>query len=275
MIVETQPSIRVWGRYSELIQVLLNFLINAAQAMPKERHTGSWVKVQAWTESSNEVKLVISDNAKGIPQKDLHHIFEPFFSSKPVGEGTGLGLAISRSIIESHQATIEVASTEGQGTSFTLCFPPFSPLRSESLLESPSHSLKIEHEEKLAKTVFTPIQSRKILIVDDDLLVAKSLSKMLSYTHNKIASGGHQALDLLKQEEFHLILSDVMMPEMDGPSFFEEVKMRFPHYTKRFIFITGAAKGSHVIQALDQTGCLVLNKPITKKDLTSIVDQYT
>ena len=285
--VEVIGDLKVWGRRSELIQVLLNFLINASQAMPPDRDQGNWVKVKAWQTEKGEVKLMVSDNAKGIPEEDLTHIFEPFFSSKPVGQGTGLGLAVSRGIIEDHHAHIEVSSKEGKGTSFILTFPALNvfpeltstmvgmpelldgektPLKNQPIqLSGPDESIVESKQNK----------RNKILIVDDDLLVAKSLARMLKEEVVMVASSGFQALKVLRSYQFDLILSDVMMPEMDGPTLYQEIQIKFPHYTEKFIFITGAAKGSKTIEALEKTNRLILSKPITKRRLLSIVDQYT
>ena len=284
--IELDDKLRVWGRRSELIQVILNLLINAAQAMPVDRKSGNWVKVRSKILPSGGVELSVSDNAKGIPEADLPHIFEPFFSSKPVGKGTGLGLAVSKGIIENHHANMAVSSEEGVGTQFMISFPALSsfPDSTDTMVGTPEpllvehtppsqHSINLTSGASLQQTVDS--QRKRILIVDDDLLVAKSLAKMLSKETVMIASSGSQALKVLTSYKFDLILSDVMMPEMDGPSFHTEVMKSFPEYQGQFIFITGAAKGGEVAMALKQTQCLVLNKPITKRRLISVVDQFT
>ena len=296
LFIEVDHKLTVMGRQSELIQVLLNLLINAAQAMPQNRTSNHWVKVSSSVTEAREVQLLVSDNALGIPVDDLEHIFEPFFSSKPVGEGTGLGLAVSRGIIDAHQTTISVTSVEGEGTTFTLTFPPIKEVfDSTNMITPPFHMLPNEYTPSM---VF-PIQNdhlnsllqtqalessntrtrrrgktgRRILIVDDDLLVAKSLAKMLRKDLVMIASSGAQALKILSSHQFELILSDVMMPEMDDPTFYREVSTHFPQYQERFIFITGAAKNSEVANAVYKTKCLVLSKPITKHHLLNTVNQ--
>ena len=286
LIVESNEVLHVLGRRSELIQVILNLLINAAQAMPIDRDGGHWVKIKTETLENGRVVLIVSDNASGIPSDDLEHIFEPFFSSKPVGKGTGLGLAVSRGIIEAHHATMTVASKLGEGTSFTISFPSFShfPDQTDTMVGLPEPLLvekTPESRHAIQVTSSDPSDQeqanrrRRILLVDDDLLVAKSLARMLRDEIVMIASDGQQALNILKSYSFDLILSDVMMPKMDGPTFYRHVSVNFPQYCDRFVFITGAAKGSEVIAALNETGCLILNKPITKKKLISVVERQT
>ena len=285
--IEVDHTLSVMGRRSELIQVLLNLLINAAQAMPKNRLSGHWIKVTSSMMESGEIQLIVSDNAQGIPTDDLDHIFEPFFSSKPVGEGSGLGLAVSHGIIEAHQATISVSSVEGEGTTFTLTFSGGQSLTnsediSKNLLESSQENLLLEEpglardaevEESQALMSSISIAKRRILVVDDDVLVAKSLAKMLRQDIVVTSSSGAQALQILATSRFDLILSDVMMPNMDGPTFYQELTIRFPRYQERFIFITGAAKNSEIAQAIRETKRLILSKPITKQQLLNAVNK--
>jgi two-component system NtrC family sensor kinase len=101
-----------------LNQVLMNLLVNAAQAM--ERQGEVIIETQATPE---QVVIRISDTGSGIPPDVLPHIFNPFFTTKPVGQGTGLGLSISYNIIQKHNGTLDVQSSVGQGTTFTISLP--------------------------------------------------------------------------------------------------------------------------------------------------------
>lgn len=103
---------------SQINQVFLNLITNAAQAMEQE----GTITLETGVKGSM-VYVKVIDNGKGIQKKDLAHIFDPFFTTKAVGEGTGLGLSISYKIITDHQGKIEVASTVGQGTQFTVLLP--------------------------------------------------------------------------------------------------------------------------------------------------------
>ncbi|KKO49249.1 ATPase [Arsukibacterium sp. MJ3] len=103
---------------SQLNQVLLNLLVNAAQAIEQDgiiRITTGFDNSWVWFE--------VSDNGKGMDDAELARIFEPFYTSKPKGEGTGLGLSLSRSIVEKHHGVIEVSSTPGAGSCFTVKIP--------------------------------------------------------------------------------------------------------------------------------------------------------
>ena len=103
---------------SQINQVFLNLLVNAAQAIEE------WGMITLTTMAKGDhVEVTIEDDGSGIPTEALPHIFEPFFTTKDVGEGTGLGLAISYQIIEQHGGTISAQSEVGQGTRFTISLP--------------------------------------------------------------------------------------------------------------------------------------------------------
>jgi|GEM_PF-3785347 len=104
---------------SQLNQVFLNLLVNAAHAMGEER---GLIRIRTAVDGDN-VQITIADNGCGIPPENLSHIFEPFFTTKPVGKGTGLGLSVSYGIIQSHHGRIDVESEVGQGTSFRITLP--------------------------------------------------------------------------------------------------------------------------------------------------------
>jgi signal transduction histidine kinase/ActR/RegA family two-component response regulator len=285
--ISIQPEIIVWGRRSELIQVFLNFFINAAQAMPEDRLTGNWIKVRANETDADIVKIMIQDNAKGIPQEDLEHIFEPFFTSKAVDEGTGLGLSVSKGIIEAHQGKVMVSSQVDVGTTFTLHFfrleealpKMIAQTKSDLVLSSTnlSDELDVVNSNNLSdqKLRNDDQPRRKILIVDDDILVGKSFAKMLREDEVKVVNSGFLALDILNHHEFDIILSDVMMPGLNGSELYWKIIEQEPKYTHKIIFITGATKGHKLNEAISQTGCPILNKPITKQQLLESLHQST
>ena len=116
-IADRLPAIR--GKRQDLQQAFLNILLNAVQAMPR----GGSIEVRAAKAQDAYVRVDIQDTGCGILPKDLEHIFDPFYTTKPVGEGTGLGLSLAYSIIRSHQGYIEVKSEVDQGTTFSIYLP--------------------------------------------------------------------------------------------------------------------------------------------------------
>lgn len=119
-IESTMPDdqCRVCGNASLLQQLFINLLLNGIKSMPE----GGLLQVDLCT-TDEQIVVTVTDTGCGIPEEHLGKIFDPFFTTAPVGEGTGLGLALCYSIVEQHNGTISVASTEGEGSVFTVCFP--------------------------------------------------------------------------------------------------------------------------------------------------------
>ncbi len=116
------PRLRVDEK--KIKQVLINLVMNARHAVGDS----GWIRIRTdYIPDIEQVKIVITDNGYGIEPRDLKRIFDPFFTTKPTGEGTGLGLAVSYGIIKSHGGDIEVASTPGSGSAFTLYLPKNGP----------------------------------------------------------------------------------------------------------------------------------------------------
>lgn len=115
----------VLGNDEQLIQVLMALLLNAMDAM----HDQGTIQLRTGVEPGGAVRLEVEDHGEGIPRTDLPRIFEPFYTTKPVGRGTGLGLSVCYSIVSDHDGRIEVSSTIGRGSTFTIFLPPAAEAR--------------------------------------------------------------------------------------------------------------------------------------------------
>jgi signal transduction histidine kinase len=115
----SEQPINVLGVEQKLQQVFLNLFLNAKDAMPK----GGWLSIASRLETGQAV-VEISDTGSGIPSEHLARIYDPFFTTKAIGHGTGLGLSITYGIVREHEGSIDCESSIGQGTRFTLRFPP-------------------------------------------------------------------------------------------------------------------------------------------------------
>jgi two-component system NtrC family sensor kinase len=115
----SEQPVMVVGAEQKLQQVFLNLFLNAKDAMPK----GGWLSLATRVED-DQALVEVSDTGSGIPSEYLARIYDPFFTTKAIGQGTGLGLSITYGIVREHDGSIDCDSTLGQGTRFTLSFPP-------------------------------------------------------------------------------------------------------------------------------------------------------
>lgn len=123
LFVEHAPAPHIQGSESLLMQVLLNLLTNASQALSRKTPAAGKVVVRTGTAPDGRAFIAVEDNGMGIPAELVGRVFDPFFTTKAPGEGTGLGLSISHGIVTSHEGEIVVHSTEGVGTTMTVLFP--------------------------------------------------------------------------------------------------------------------------------------------------------
>ena len=204
----------IHGDPSAMDQILTNLCINARDAMPDGGELTIQTKNIEITEPESDippgkyVQLIVADSGIGMSEETKKHIFEPFFTTKELGQGTGLGLATVYGLVRHHGGFIQFDSELGEGTIFRLYFPvPIRQLEVSNLQE-------LEHVEMVRGGTET------ILIVDDQadiLTTAKDTLESFGYKV-LIAGSGHQALDILTKYKdlIDLIISDVVMPDMDG-----------------------------------------------------------
>ncbi|HZS49119.1 MAG TPA: PAS domain S-box protein, partial [Blastocatellia bacterium] len=249
----------ITGDFMQLQQVILNLVTNAEQAMREHSNSGKlFVKLR---QSDQDLIISIEDTGPGIPPENLRKVFEPFFTTKPVGKGTGLGLAICYGIIAEHGGEITVDSKVGRGTTFTITLP-------------------VSNEEPTATAEATkskPVSAKRILALDDEPAIRALIKSALTRQGHDVdaVSTGEEALKLLRSKKYDLIFSDMRMPGMDGPSFFEFLKTEFPSLTNRVIFITGDTVSGETAEFLRQTGCASLSKPFVVADLLTLMAEVS
>ena len=205
----------IMGNPSQVHQLLMNLCTNAAQAMENaggilevrltdvelnERSALPLLKLK----SGNYMKITVSDTGHGIPQDILGSIFEPYFTTKGVGEGTGMGLALAHGIVESYGGEITVESELGTGTVFSIYLPI---------------TKKLEDHRPYEKETL-PSGTERILFIDDELPIAKMGSQILERLGYQVTvrTSSVEALELFhsKPNEFDLVISDMTMPNMTG-----------------------------------------------------------
>jgi CheY-like chemotaxis protein len=249
----------LWADAHQLHQMLVNLITNAHHAMhatPPPRHL---TLATRYDPARRRVLLEVADTGPGIEPAVQARIFEPFFTTKPIGQGTGLGLSLCRGIIEGHGGSIRVETLPEGGTVFRVELPVEAP---------PLAEVKTQPAEAPG-----PIRGRAILVVEDEVLIAEMLTDVLSAEghHVEIAANGTEAVGRIRDRTYDLILSDLRMPEMDGPSFYREIARSRPDLRRRFIFITGDLLTPETRDFLEQTGAPSLSKPFAPEVVCRLI----
>ncbi len=266
------PGSRLWKLKmdpSQVDQILANLCVNARDAVSDSGR----VTIETMNVTLNEaqcaeregflpgeyVLLAVSDNGCGMDRKTLTHLFEPFFTTKGVGRGTGLGLATIYGIVKQNGGFIDVESEPGEGTKFSIYLP-----RHRSQGEADSHGKAETPAERGNET---------ILLVEDEeamLNMAKAMLKRLGY--RVFACRAPVEAERLLQEhadDIHLLMTDVIMPEMNGRELAERLISRYP--SLRCLFTSG-----YTADVIGHHGVLnqkvhFIRKPFSKKDLAGKV----
>jgi signal transduction histidine kinase/CheY-like chemotaxis protein len=254
----------------QLEQVVINLAVNARDAMPGGGsliiRTANVTLAQPLAISGEAVpagdyvRIEVSDTGTGIPPEIIDRIFEPFFSTKPVGAGTGLGLATVYGIVKQSGGYIALESAPGKGTTFRI----YLPRHAERVL-----SLVRREREEEARDL---TGAGTILLVEDEDAVRLFSARALRNKGYKVieARSGRAALDIMSQsvEPIDLLITDVVMPEIDGPTLAREVRSRRPDL--RVIFISGYAESAFRSQ-VDGASMNFLAKPFSLKQLAGKV----
>jgi two-component system cell cycle sensor histidine kinase/response regulator CckA len=255
----------------QLEQVIMNLVVNARDAMPR----GGEVRIttrnlhletdmhrdRAVILPGDYVVIEVADSGHGIPEGKLNKIFEPFYTTKPVGEGTGLGLSTAYGIIKQTGGFIFAESPPGQGAIFTILLPAYDRV---DLAPPP------EPEPQRARDL---TGRGLVLLVEDEDPVRSFAARALrlrGYTVIEAASG-EQALEILHDGDLQvdLMVSDVIMPGLDGPGWVREARKSRPG--TKVIFMSGYAEDAFVGGDSGVPGSVFLPKPFTLNELTQKV----
>jgi len=247
----------VMASEGRLSQVFLNLFINAAHAIDEGDVENNSIEVRTWAED-DAVFVNVRDTGNGIAPEYLDKLFEPFFTTKKIGLGSGLGLAISKNIVESYKGSIQVRSELGKGTTFTIRLPAY--------LE-PSVST-----DAVSVTPFDSAVRGRILIVDDEEKIRDVVARMLRRYATVKATNGAEARRILQNDQnFDLILCDMMMSDVSGMDLHEWLAKDNPRLAQQFVFITGGAFTSRASAYLDTVDNIWIEKPFDATNFRTLV----
>ncbi|HEY9608287.1 response regulator [Allocoleopsis sp.] len=263
--ISTPNLWKISGDASQLHQVLLNLCVNGRDAMPE----GGILEISAknlWIDAQYArmnldakvgpyVVVTVSDTGIGIPREIVDRIFEPFFTTKELGKGTGLGLSTVIGIIKSHGGFVNVCSQVGKGTQFQVYLPTGQTLEADSI-SSDCYELPSGHGEL-------------ILVVDDEDSIRETTKISLeTFGYNVLLAGdGIEALAVYTQhkEEISVVLVDMMMPSMDGPTTIRMLQKMNPHI--KIIGVSGLVSNHKMLELVGNHVQTFLPKPYTSNEL--------
>jgi len=242
--------------------VLVNLVTNAQQALSQVAPPRRVTITTQVDPTHTRVKLEVTDTGPGISPDIMARIFDPFFTTKPPGMGTGLGLSLCQGIVESHGGTITATSMPGQGTTFRIKLP----VAQVPVTVGPPPD---------RYAALPSIPSLAILLVDDELSLARALARLLRRDGHtvEIAANGRQALARLQEHSYDLILSDWRMPELDGPGLYQALVQQYPHLCQRTVVFTGDTLSPEVHDFFAEYNVPRLTKPVTMAAVRRVIAQ--
>ncbi len=277
---------------SQFEQVIVNLAVNARDAMPN----GGRLRLRTANVTANDserlrakgmpaadyVLVEVSDTGTGIPDAIIDKIFDPFFSTKEVGKGTGLGLSTVYGIIKQTGGFIYVDSVLREGTTFRIFLPRHVASAEEAAAERADEAevsavtdvLATADQVKRAAGADLTGQGTILLVEDEEGLRALNARGLASRGYTVLEAGnGVEAIDRLEKFDGHvdLVVSDVVMPEMDGPTLARELRRRNPDL--KIIFVSGYAEDAFQKHLPDHGQYAFLPKPFTLKQLVAAVKE--
>jgi two-component system, cell cycle sensor histidine kinase and response regulator CckA len=218
----------VMGSEARLVQVLLNLLLNAAQSLTGSTPERDEVSLTLGA-TTDRVLIEVGDTGPGVPIAERERIFEPFVTTKPIGEGTGLGLFVCRNIVRNLAGEISVHDQPGGGALFRVSLPAAAPFATVTAAPAP------------------PVAAHgtgRVLVIDDEPLVARLIASQVEEAGfgAEVATDAAQAMEMmLGPTPFDLIYCDLMMKGMTGMDIAAALETQAPERLARMVFMTGGA----------------------------------
>jgi CheY-like chemotaxis protein len=250
----------VLGGESRLGQVFLNLVVNAAQSMAEGRWKDNTLTVSTSTDAQGNALIEVLDTGAGMSPEVMERVFQPFFTTKPVGVGTGIGLSICHRIVSDLGGSIAVESELGKGSAFRVTLPAARRPTAES--NNPAAPNNVH-----------ATRSGCVLVVDDDPMIHRVAMRALAGQHRVVAMNGTEALARIRKgERFDVILCDLLMPEISGMDFYEAVSSIDSRETAKIIFLTGGAFTPRARTFLAEISNQRIEKPFDPIHLRALIN---
>ena len=297
----------VYVDHTRLEDVLVNLIQNAEAAilsrrdgkgrrsdqalLVPQRARGEIVITARWQGHPDRIFVEVGDNGSGLRDEDLSRVFDPFFTTREVGQGTGLGLSVCYGIVREHGGQITARNADVGGAVFTIelpvmaeslasaaagvtmVAPTVSRLGPRQVVPSPSFAMVAPPEDDLDRSP----RRRKALVVDDEESNAALVRRVLSGAGYEVESTtlSRRALVMIERTAYDAVICDVKMPELSGQELYGRVCQIRPEMSRRFVFITGDIDGEDTREFLEQSRCSYFMKPFNLDRLTAAVDMLT
>jgi signal transduction histidine kinase/ligand-binding sensor domain-containing protein/AraC-like DNA-binding protein len=261
----------VWYDKNKFEHIIYNLLSNAFKFTPKE---GNIQITVVPINNKNSIKINIFDSGPGIPSKELKKIFTLFYQSK-IGkqtEGTGIGLALAKELINLHRGKIKVKSSPTEGTTFTITLPVTKDAYLEDELinnnSQDTKPLSLDRLDSVEKPISNVIQDKTILIVEDNIELQQFLKDLFIPFYNVIlAENGEEGFLIAKRKFPDLILSDVMMPKLDGIEMCKSLQKNPQTQHIPIVLLTAKNSTNSKITGLKSGAIEFINKPFNTNEL--------
>jgi two-component system NtrC family sensor kinase len=296
------PLPLVYVDHTRLEDVIVNLIQNAEAAIAARRDGTSLargvpqrargeVTITTRMESDpDRICVDVTDNGSGLKEEDLTRVFDPFFTTREVGQGTGLGLSVCYGVIREHGGQITARNGAIAGAVFTIelpvmpesivtaaqaaaGLPPISFDTRPAATRAPSFATIQSSEDEMEATP----RRRTALVVDDEESNAALVRRVLAAAGYDVESTtlSRRALVMIERSAYDAVICDVKMPELSGQELYGRVCQIRPEMARRFIFITGDIDGQETREFLDESRCSYFMKPFNLERLTAAVDMLT
>ena len=256
--LEATPAI--WADAHQIQQVFVNLFSNAIHAMSAVE--GERVLSVRSTRRGLDVIVEVEDRGPGIAPEHLGRIFDPFFTTKATGAGTGLGLSLSIGIVEAHGGRMHVENVAGGGARFAVRLPV-------------GEGFEAHAPPPLEPAVPAVMGAADVLVVEDEDPLREAVTDVMRGLGHQVveATTGQQALSLLGERTYDLVMLDLRLPDVDGQTIWQRAIAPDPRLAGRVVFMTGDTMSAETQEFLDETRRPCLMKPFTIEQVGRVVSQ--